>query len=902
MTVADQETVFSLLRETALDTVPAATSDRLLEAALEREGRTALLALVNRTGLTNVGRRAILDALRETFEPDEAPVLARAIVRQHSSVMLAGIGLLEGSRSAAALFAVRKPLRRGEAEIDEACDRAAARLGIEVHAERYVRRNGVPPENFPVRELAYAAAAAAPETLAAIREQGADKRVIDQLGRGIEGLLDELNVQTRTGSLNEFDGRLRDELHEAVVLTGLPDKTERQERSLDNLFRRRDLGDVGQLAQHLPQAAVIHYAKRALSQSNRSSKRMDRAVLALAMLEAAESGTRAALHDVVLECLEEADAGLAAGAVAALAAHAEDLPARDRQRVIGRFGTLPAQMQQELAPRLSGLAASAEEGLDVDSFLRWVEGAPDDERRARLRALKARWDTTVIAPEQATLFLATLARGIDRLPEAEQEQWREELVEGALSWMFRQGTKIVESSRALLAWPPFAWLVLEDLDLSLSLLRPDQARGLLIEVMRQAEEPAWFVASVAQADVEAEELPRVVVPVLVEAIRSDLRATDTAFESVDPAAQRRLLQSALIAAGQTRRRIEALGQTTRDAADAAAVRHGGAVLDALRAAEEASEGNEAIQAQFDAVRRAVATALVSQEARDLPDGVVRWRLETASRHSEVLEAPDEGCSPLRFTEGAPTAGVLRVLSELDQRVHSPRVVTAEERTHLRQDLLRCIDHIVDARLVEKEAARGLGSRPALGQLVWARWAQRTADPSGDLVQALSKLTDAQDRQQAVLKVDALAGHTPEGVVAEVVDAVPTEGLKSAWSTVTAGLANRLRQVASLEQEAKTRGVEVMERVAERLDPPLRTIEGLMVGYFRLRRGLSAAGWRPCEEPLGKELRYEQLDPDLHEIDGSVEATRFLVRSTGVRVGGRTVRRAVVEALEKGDAA
>jgi hypothetical protein len=138
---------------------------------------------------------------------------------------------------------------------------------------------------------------------------------------------------------------------------------------------------------------------------------------------------------------------------------------------------------------------------------------------------------------------------------------------------------------------------------------------------------------------------------------------------------------------------------------------------------------------------------------------------------------------------------------------------------------------------------------------------------------------------------------PDEAVTDVVDAVSTEALASAWSLVTAGLANRLRQAESLEQEVRTRGMEVMERVAERLDPPLRAIEGLMVGYFRLRRRLSAAGWRPIEEQLGKELRYEQLDPALHEIDGVSEAERFAVRSMGVRVRGRPIRRAVVEPLE-----
>jgi hypothetical protein len=211
-----------------------------------------------------------------------------------------------------------------------------------------------------------------------------------------------------------------------------------------------------------------------------------------------------------------------------------------------------------------------------------------------------------------------------------------------------------------------------------------------------------------------------------------------------------------------------------------------------------------------------------------------------------------------------------------------------------------VDHVVDLGLLDAELATAVSSRPALGQLAWARWAEREGDPAVELGHVLSTVVAPRGRQQALLKVDALVTRGTDEVLADVIDAIPGDSLHGAWPIVTAGLANRLRQAENLEQEAKSRGVEVMERVAERLDPALRAIEGLTVGYHRLRRRLGDAGWKPIEETLGKELRFDQLDPSLHEIDGNSDAERFIVRSTGIRVRGRPVRRALVEPLDEAE--
>ncbi len=86
MSIVDADAVFALLRGGAGETVSDAAADSLLEVALEARGRALLIGLVNRPGLRNAARRAILEALSETLELDDAASLARAVVRQHVSV------------------------------------------------------------------------------------------------------------------------------------------------------------------------------------------------------------------------------------------------------------------------------------------------------------------------------------------------------------------------------------------------------------------------------------------------------------------------------------------------------------------------------------------------------------------------------------------------------------------------------------------------------------------------------------------------------------------------------------------------------------------------------------------------------------------------------------------------
>src|SRR5688572_10998995 len=103
MTALDRDGLQALLRQTGGDAVTGEVADALLEAAMDTQGRAALIGLVNQPGLTLPARLAIVEALEETLDPEDAPALARAVVRQHPSVVMAAVDLLEKSHSPAAL-------------------------------------------------------------------------------------------------------------------------------------------------------------------------------------------------------------------------------------------------------------------------------------------------------------------------------------------------------------------------------------------------------------------------------------------------------------------------------------------------------------------------------------------------------------------------------------------------------------------------------------------------------------------------------------------------------------------------------------------------------------------------------------------------------------------------------
>ena len=111
-----------------------------------------------------------------------------------------------------------------------------------------------------------------------------------------------------------------------------------------------------------------------------------------------------------------------------------------------------------------------------------------------------------------------------------------------------------------------------------------------------------------------------------------------------------------------------------------------------------------------------------------------------------------------------------------------------------------------------------------------------------------------------------------------------------------------REIAQLRADARAQERRIGAELGRELDLPFKLIESLMFSYFGLRSSLAEAGWKQiATKGLGEVISREKLDPELHEVRGSADADRFIVRTLGIKFDGQTVSRAVVEGLTTPDA-
>jgi hypothetical protein len=250
--------------------------------------------------------------------------------------------------------------------------------------------------------------------------------------------------------------------------------------------------------------------------------------------------------------------------------------------------------------------------------------------------------------------------------------------------------------------------------------------------------------------------------------------------------------------------------------------------------------------------------------------------------------------PLLVTDATPEVlpDLLRLIEELDRRAHARGVAPAADREHYLDDLEGVVRGVI--AVAGNEVPRGLNQllarRPELARLVWSAALEDSNEPRSALLAALS---DQGDRRRGLLQTDILLEQSSyEDLVAVVGDLFP-EGVAAAWEGTASLYAHRRRGRDAIAADVERQSEQVMERVAAELDLPFRSIESILFGYFRLRSILREAGWGQIADTLGEIVSRADLDLERYGVPEGGTSDSYVVRSLGISVRGRPVRRAIV---------
>ena len=943
----DGDELLSAYNEAA-EALPVELRQQLGELAQDAAGRAALIGLLGLTGTSDAVRRLALEALERRLSAEEVGEFARVNLRQRAQVIGAAIKVLAEARTGEALFALAKVYSRRDDDAGEVARSLAERLQRNVPEAVVIGEVTMgleasrPIADLEPRELLFAVMSLPPRAQWRLGPGERGSGLIERIAPAAVAEDERLRERSKgSAGLHPYEMRLRDELLELVLITGSPEDDDLQKRAAENLFRRESLEEVEALAPYLPLAVLQSYAERSLTTDNRRGARSDRAVLALSAAREREPGLREALRDPAIACLSEKDPELKCEAARLLAVDEQDLHPEAKAALSRAFDELPPKYQRRLAGELHGAGQGR---LQHESFLRWVDGARDDEVRARLGALLARWaeDRKTTTAQQAGELIEVFGAGFARVEEADRDALISDLVDVAAGWLHAQRSRIVESAAALTRWHRFRGLVVSRLDRFVELLRADQARGLATDALglRQETLNAELLAIAAEQPLQEEGLERVLRPVLVDAIRADPRSAGDAFQSASHEGRRRLLAAGLLADSEAKVAAAELEELLSQGTTQALAEKREEVLSALSEAREAAAGNERLAELFAEIGKTIGgpsdQTLVSEVEQSgdragstayesaggvesgAPAGVADWRESATLRFPGVVGLPGQELTP---TDDLVSHGeeLLELLSELDRRAHSKRVAPVADRAHYRADLEAMVDAIIGGAVIraaggeggELIAADGLGEsgpklvelldggRPELRSLFWERWMQREgADgPGADLGSALRR-SAVQPGDQAALSMLSAAVRDLDFETAEVAATeLPTGQMGAAWDACAALLELDLRKERELRDRERSKEKTIGTRMATDFSLPFEVIEHLLFSYFRLRERLAGAGWGRIEDRLGRIRKREQLDPSLHEVRGGEGATRFAVRSLGIKFDGAPITRAVVEAID-----
>jgi hypothetical protein len=538
--------------------------------------------------------------------------------------------------------------------------------------------------------------------------------------------------------------------------------------------------------------------------------------------------------------------------------------------------------------------------LDVAALNRWLLGAKDDEIFDRLQAGLERWKKTaaIDAPGVAALSSTLLALA-EKLAQQERELARSAIAEQLSDWLAKARADPRHAISTLLGGGGVADLISEHFwKSSLSRLAPPLVSVLLpaaIDASSTSEETLGRLASE--------------VPGVHEGFRSALSALvaegfdlDRVFELAGQSGQRELLLARLRVTRTLAADERHLAAARDEATTEALVASRETVLSALEAADEASAGNERLQRHFAAIRRAI--GFVTEPSIAAPPGqaVLEWRTHAADEFSGVVTAMDPA-RPITVTaaeqEGLPD--LLRLIEELDRRSHARGVTTAQDRQHHLADLQSLVRGILERsdNEVPPRLAQLADRRPELARLVWTAALRASGDTRAALAEALSNQTDP---RRSLLQIDILLEQASDEDLIDVVSELSPEDVAAAWPSAGSLYAHRSRARDLVAADVDRQSEQVMERIATELDLPFQAIESILFGYFRLRAILRDAGWGQVAEGVGDVVLRDDLDLERYEVGNAESSDRFVVRSLGISVRGRPVRRAIVDpiATDQGD--
>lgn len=819
------------------------------------DGRAALLRLVNRRQLVDAGRLLALEALATHAPEVEVAELARVSLNQRPDVRASAARLLAAIGGAESAFVLRKALGRNDDEAGMTARALADELTSEGEVGFY-ELLALPPEEQLTRWRA-------------LDEQA--RAHVDEVASDAERVLREAGRVGSAGS--DFHVLFREELHAFALLTGIGASADLQRLARNTLFKRGDLARVAELAPRLDSTVVMEYCRRALLRANRRGERADRALFALQLLTDDPRLDPSVLFDDLRDALVDDLPEMRARAAALLASQPDRLEPADRSVLTSVFNGLPADLQDRLASVLGQAALGDSEEMSLAALVRWVSGAEASDARQRISAAAARWRTSELIPGNAAKLLDAMLRAADSLD--------------------LEDRRVVDTQ--------IASVVVDRLDAPdfLEVLRASEpARTVALNGVRRLVERAGARAgAVLDADIELLSAQPAVgalpddLGVARSAVRRSLTRAmvdrdddwDAAFEAAALPIKRVMIGAALSATRELgRRSVDA--QLALDGATATAlIRAREALAGALGAASAAAQGNDAFTRQLDAIETAVAVATAEDAVVEVPRGVLAWKASLESGSS-----PDyDGLAPDRLVE---------IVDELDRRANTRGTNLALERPFFARELERAVASAVKRGLLEHISKLTHG-RPALMRILWTTWASERPDLPQATSRLLGDAAEAGEQRAVIGKLDAFVDRLAAQEIPAAVEPLADEALGGAWGRVTPLLALRRRALSALESATERQDDEVMARVARELELPFRVIEGILFGYFRLRRILADAGFGQVPVSLGDLIDDSDIDPRLHRIVGVDAGTgRYVVRSLGIVVGDEPVVPAVVEAL------